>query len=127
MLSACGGSNVSDQYNADSVAVTTPSEKDAQTEKAGIEYVNNRFHFSVTIPNDFVAQPDPENGDGARILGRSGLVSGQKTGPDRLHGNMHKNYEIVSALSKLRKSRHFLYNEIDYNFITAFQGKCGRV
>ncbi len=64
MLSACGGSNVSDQNNADSVAVTTPSEKDAQTEKTGIEYVNNRFLFSVTVPNDFVAQPDPENGDG---------------------------------------------------------------
>lgn len=64
LLSACGGSNVSDQNSADSVSVTTSSGKDIQTEHAGVEYVNNRFHFSVTVPDDFVAQPDPENGDG---------------------------------------------------------------
>lgn len=66
LLSACGGNKVSDQPAADStaVAVDTLNQSAKAPEKEGIFYKNNRFHFSVAVPADFVAQPDPENGDG---------------------------------------------------------------
>lgn len=67
-LSACGGPTTADRPVADSVecpAVDTLEKMETPTpENKGTYYKNERFRFSVTVPSDFVAEPDPENGDG---------------------------------------------------------------
>lgn len=67
VLSGCGGNtNTTDQPNSekgDSAALGDTVKKVETTHK-GNRYVNERFRFSVTVPADFVAEPDPENGDG---------------------------------------------------------------
>ncbi len=76
-LSACGGSKTTDQPVADSVAVQSAPVDSVPNvsvpENSGIYYKNERFRFSVTVPSDFVAQPDPENGDG-RSFKRNGAT-----------------------------------------------------
>lgn len=66
LLSACGGSGSSDSPAAvvPDTVIDTLGNVAAAPVNNGIYYKNDRFRFSVTVPSDFVAQPDPENGDG---------------------------------------------------------------
>lgn len=50
-------------------------------------YVNNRFGYSISYPENFIPQPEADNGDGRVFLSHDGLIE------IRVWGSYHPSFE----------------------------------